>query len=107
MMGADMAKIDLKKSMTLNTFPNSDIGTILVIIERITTVVVQSRNAIPEATYTIQVAVESANISAFIIDVNASAISKKLCSTNNPQISVENFFMPTTLDELCYFYTHR
>ena len=89
MMGADMAKIDLKKSMTLNTFPNSDMGTILVIIERITTVVVESRNAIPEARYTIQVAVESANISAFIIDVNESAIIKMLNSTNFIQISTE------------------
>ena len=77
MTGADMAKIDLKKSMTPNTFPNSDAGTILVIIERITTVVVESRNAIPEARYTIQVAVESANMSALIIDVNASATRNK------------------------------
>ena len=77
MTGADKAKIDLKKSMTLNTFPNSDRGTILVIIERITTVVVQSRNAIPQATYTIQVAVESANMGALIIDVNASATRNK------------------------------
>ena len=78
MTGAGSAKIDLKKSMTLNTVPNSDMGTILVIIERIITVVVESRNAMAQATYTIQVAVESANMSAFIIDVNASAIRKKI-----------------------------
>ena len=57
---------------TQNTFPISLFGTTLMIIERITVVVVESRNPIPKVKYNIHVFVSKAIIIFFIMAVNAS-----------------------------------
>ena len=77
MTGPTNLKTPLKNSTTLNTFPISLTGTTLIIIERKTVVVVESRNPIPAAKYTIQVVVIKHMMKFFIMQVNASNLKLK------------------------------
>lgn len=66
------AKMDLKNSTTQNTLPISLEGIILVIIDRITVVDVESRNAMPIEKYSTHTVVVNAIMMFLMTDVNAS-----------------------------------
>ena len=64
--------MDLKNSTMQNTLPNSVGGISFVIIERITVVDVESRNATPIEKYSIHAVVVKAIMTFLMTDVKAS-----------------------------------
>ena len=94
-MGPAKARIPLKNSTTLKTFPISVTGTSPMIIDLITVVVVESRNPIPDPRYNIHLYFTKTIIIVLIKQVNAS--ENKNCLKNK-----KTYFANFLLHRLIY-----